>query len=325
MGLSLLKTNFYKAYGLIIAAENYTLPLEPLSLAEEPPKYSVDIWVRTGQLPSKKNKSLFNALYFADDRISEIYLKPNGYKEGYDYQGAELAHYMGENEIIIEKGGSLKDSLRDLNNFLYAALSGVLHARNSFLLHASAVEVNGKGIVFISNSGGGKSSMAFELLQLGHKLIADDICLLKPVKNGYGIIPAAPFLKLSDDVSSAYSQDVIDSLFSQGFALSAEKKHLFRVAPHLMSKDVTPLNHLFHLQPAASIGQPTAETLFGKTKLNLLVNNPARPSGIELYKSGTTFSKQCFDLFSHTNIPCTRINRPTTKSATKFALKCINK
>lgn len=324
MGLNSTNINFYKAYGLVIAAQNLKLPLEPLSPEVKSLENSVDLWVKTGKLPSKKNKTLFNALYFDDEIISEIYLRPNNFKEGYDYQGSKLAHYMGENEIIIEKGTKLENNLGDINNFLHAALSGVLHARNSFLLHASAIEINGQGLVFIGDSGGGKSSVAFELLQKGHKLIADDICLLRPLEGGYGIVPAAPFLKLSDDVSSRCRQPVLHSIFPQRFALNAEKKHLCRVAPHFMCKEVTPLNHLFHLKPNNAIEWPTAETLYGESKLNLFVNNPARPFGLELYKSHASFRKHCFDLFSHPTISCTRINRPAAKSITEFALSIVN-
>jgi len=54
-------------------------------------------------------------------------------------------------------------------------------------IHASCVEVNGKGVVFTGNSGRGKSTAAYAMLRRGHPILTDDRLML--VKRGayYGI------------------------------------------------------------------------------------------------------------------------------------------
>jgi len=45
---------------------------------------------------------------------------------------------------------------------------------NSKILHASSVEIDGKGVVILGKSGSGKSNLAIKLISMGAKLISDD-------------------------------------------------------------------------------------------------------------------------------------------------------
>ena len=45
---------------------------------------------------------------------------------------------------------------------------------NSKIIHASSVDINGKGVVILGNSGAGKSNLAIKLISMGAKLISDD-------------------------------------------------------------------------------------------------------------------------------------------------------
>ena len=46
-------------------------------------------------------------------------------------------------------------------------------------LHASAVTLNGRGVLVVGPSGSGKSSLCLQLMGLGADLIADDQCVLR--------------------------------------------------------------------------------------------------------------------------------------------------
>ena len=81
------------------------------------------------------------------------------------------------NEIVftLESGASIGD----LPIFLIGTVFGILlHQREQIVLHASAVEVNGRAIVFCGPSGAGKSTLAAALGQLGYSLITDDVCAM---------------------------------------------------------------------------------------------------------------------------------------------------
>ena len=49
-----------------------------------------------------------------------------------------------------------------------------IYKNNSKIIHASSVDINGKGVVILGNSGAGKSSLAIKLISMGAKLISDD-------------------------------------------------------------------------------------------------------------------------------------------------------
>ena len=58
------------------------------------------------------------------------------------------------------------------------------------LMHATALDVSGKGIVITGKSGAGKSNLALNLISLGAGLISDDQTLFKP--NGDKIFLTKP-------------------------------------------------------------------------------------------------------------------------------------
>ena len=45
---------------------------------------------------------------------------------------------------------------------------------NIKIIHASSVDINGRGVVILGKSGSGKSNLAIKLISMGAKLISDD-------------------------------------------------------------------------------------------------------------------------------------------------------
>ncbi|MEE9449794.1 MAG: HPr(Ser) kinase/phosphatase [Ignavibacteriaceae bacterium] len=56
-------------------------------------------------------------------------------------------------------------------------------------IHGSFVDVYGVGILFVGKSGIGKSEVALDLVERGHRLVADDVIIL--IKKGEGILMGA--------------------------------------------------------------------------------------------------------------------------------------
>jgi energy-coupling factor transporter ATP-binding protein EcfA2 len=75
----------------------------------------------------------------------------------------------------VESGGDVGD----IPIFLLGTVFGILlHQRERIVLHASAVRVNGKAVLFCGSSGQGKSTLAAALTQRGYPLITDDVCAI---------------------------------------------------------------------------------------------------------------------------------------------------
>jgi hypothetical protein len=63
-------------------------------------------------------------------------------------------------------------------------------------MHASAVVVDGHAIAFMSDHGGGKTSLAATMLDLGYPLLSDDLVGLTRVAGGYLARPGYPQMRM---------------------------------------------------------------------------------------------------------------------------------
>ena len=101
----------------------------------------------------------------------------------------------GRTVVVEAEPGADPD---DIPAFLIGTVLGILlHQRGQIVLHASAVAVNGKAILFCGRSGAGKSTLAAALAQRGLPLVTDDLCAISMGTNGVPLIaPDGRQLKL---------------------------------------------------------------------------------------------------------------------------------
>jgi hypothetical protein len=80
-------------------------------------------------------------------------------------------------EIVFEAMPGV--AANELAIFLLGTVFGILlHQRGQVVLHAGAVRVNGKAVLFCGASGSGKSTLAATLAQRGFPLVTDDMCAI---------------------------------------------------------------------------------------------------------------------------------------------------
>jgi HPr Serine kinase C-terminal domain len=80
-------------------------------------------------------------------------------------------------EIVFEPESD--EGAADISIFILGTVFGILlHQREQIVLHASAVRVNGRAVLFCGSSGAGKSTLAAALAQRGYPLVTDDFCTL---------------------------------------------------------------------------------------------------------------------------------------------------
>ncbi|MBO9711655.1 hypothetical protein [Sphingomonas sp.] len=115
-----------------------------------------------------------------------------------------LLHIPGVARFLLVDGREIKVELEDdtpaeqVAIFLVGTVFGILlHQRGQIVLHASAIRVGGKAVLFCGPSGAGKSTIAAALGQLGYPLVSDDLCaVIADAKDGPLVQPDGRQLKL---------------------------------------------------------------------------------------------------------------------------------
>ncbi|RYE09991.1 MAG: serine kinase [Hyphomicrobiales bacterium] len=112
-------------------------------------------------------------------------------------------YVVSDDRIEVELNDDVDDLLAS-QPLLGAVFAALLHRRGLFLLHASALAVNGAGVALLGDKGAGKSTTAASLVAGGHQLVSDDLVALdfsdplRPL-----ILPAISQLKLWPDSAAA--------------------------------------------------------------------------------------------------------------------------
>jgi hypothetical protein len=114
------------------------------------------------------------------------------------FQVPDVARFLlsGGREILFEPAPGADAG--DVSIFLIGTVFGILlHQRGEIVLHASAVRVAGKAVLFCGPSGAGKSTLAAALAQRGFPLVADDLCAVTLVAGAAPMVqPDGRHLKL---------------------------------------------------------------------------------------------------------------------------------
>ncbi len=154
--------HFYRVAGLGVASE---IALPGAIAAAPPAAAEPDIVVRAGAVPETLPQASARGLTWEIAGARFLFRVP-------DVARFQLS---GGREIVFEAAAGVDGA--DISTFLVGTVLGILlHQRGQVVLHASAVRVNGKAVLFCGASGAGKSTLAAALAQRGFPLVTDDFC-----------------------------------------------------------------------------------------------------------------------------------------------------
>jgi hypothetical protein len=188
----------YRVYGLTIGSSIEIPELLPVHGDLTP-----DVIVQPGSVPgSLENPKAVGARFQAE---------PGRFLLNVD----NIARYLvsAGSRVTIEISPGADE--RDIRLFLLgSALGALIHQRGLLPLHASAVKVENRCVLFCGISGSGKSTTAKALINRGYHLHADDICVVSEDEAKQPLVyPGYPHLKLWEHAlekigleSSAYSR-----------------------------------------------------------------------------------------------------------------------
>lgn len=269
----------YTAFGLNIGSE---IPIPDLYPSENVPQVFVDI----GDVPTNlSNPTLKRRTYQLS--TNEFILKVANVGDFYVING---------NRITINPNKTFNQN--DLRVFLLGpAFGALLHQRKALLLHASAVAVNGSAILFMGNSGVGKSTFAHIFNELGYETISDDLSFL--VKNSDGKIyihSGIPRLKLWKDVMTAFDKD-IDC--HEQVMTNYEKYHVY--PQKVMSSNSFPVSKAYLLEKSDQ-STSTIIKLEGIDKINSIIHSTYRKHYVEYLGIKKEHFSLCFDLAKQVDV-----------------------
>jgi hypothetical protein len=104
----------------------------------------------------------------------------------FDGVGCFRARAGREIDVALEPG---VDPAIARYHLMRPALGLVLHQRGWLVLHASAVSAGEGALVFVGDSGRGKSSLAAALERTGHSILADDLVAIHPGSDPPALAP----------------------------------------------------------------------------------------------------------------------------------------
>ncbi len=156
--------------------------------------------------------------------------------------------------ILVDRETGAADL--DVRSYLMGSLFAVLcHQRGLLPLHASAIAGPQGAVAFLGASGAGKSSIAAFLSRRGHRVLADDICLVDPAApRDQRVLPVAPWLKLWSTTLDAMgeSKRELPRVFSD------DEKYRYSLQQHEAS---TPLAEIILLERAEDQSAASFERL----------------------------------------------------------------
>jgi len=203
----------YTVFGLILRSNSHIPGLERLESVSSPADVSIFLGKSpkvSSSDPSGDDELIYRSSY-ADDSNNpglQIWNSANG-------SLLHLVYYDGIEFWLEREGKNLwtvwpnRILLEDVISYLLGPVLGLLlRLRGVTCLHASAVAVDGTGLVFVGAEGAGKSTTAAAFARQGFGVISDDVAALRESGNGFYIMPAYPHLCLwPESVKLLYGSD----------------------------------------------------------------------------------------------------------------------
>lgn len=167
--------------------------------------------------------------------------------------GAELLlRYMGSFDLILDPNSRSASFHRhpEADNatvehlLLDQAIPRMLGHFGHLMLHASAVDIDGRALCFVAPSGAGKSTLAALLANAGHPVLADDVVRITSGVDGVQVFPGYPSLRLWADSAPLLATDQV--VAHAAMAIYSSKRN-YRLRPTSRAEGMRPLGALILL------------------------------------------------------------------------------
>lgn len=215
----------YTAYGLTIDSEIRLPELD--SCRAEP-----DVHVRLGDVPASPDEPT---------RDGQLYEVAGGHYLTFEGIGSLFAS-DGRTLLVAPTHDVAPEVLRWL--VLGHGFRMVLHQRGYVVLHASAVNVDGRAVAFIGDSGQGKSTMAAGCHAEGHTVLADDVTPIDPETDE--VVPGFQQVKLDREAVESINAPLTSTSVST-------RRRQYYVVPSTFDDESVTLHRVYLLADGSEI------------------------------------------------------------------------
>lgn len=283
---------YYKAYGLSIGSE---IPLPPLPISKAIP---VDLTIRRKRLlespplgAAKVYRAGLNAR-FAQEGRNCLWL---------DWSPLVAFKAINGNELLVE---TMENDAALIALFtLSEALGLILFQKNYFLLHGSAVQIGGQGIVFLGEPGAGKSTTVAAFAQKGVSVISDDMVCIHINESGNAVlIPSFSQIKIWENS--------VEGLQLPKENLSPVREGMNKFSWHdsmVFQENSVPLNRIFILNAPGDLVKLTGELPQSQVPVELIRYFPLPDALLNGEALKDFFEKSVAIAY---RVPVLKMNRP---------------
>lgn len=141
-------------------------------------------------------------------RAAQFFRMPSGYLLRFP----DLADFE-----VAEEGASIScfpapgvDDATPQHLFQSQVLPVLLGNRGRYVFHGGAVEIGEAAVVFLGQSGRGKSTLVASFASSGHRLLVDDGLMLEPCEDGFQVAPGHPSVRLWSDSEKILSKSDVE-------------------------------------------------------------------------------------------------------------------
>ena len=158
----------------------------------------IDFHLAEAPPPEPLESAFFHGWIFPDGTLWTRFYRTDS---GYLLRFPELADFevSADGRVVSSWPipGISEETIRHL--YLNQVLPLALSRQGKRVFHASAVEAPAGALVFLGESGRGKSTLAASFALSGFRFLTDDALLLEPKAGGYAVQPSHPSIRLWDD------------------------------------------------------------------------------------------------------------------------------
>lgn len=175
-------------------------------------------------------------------------------------------------QIVVDPAPGASE--RNVRLFLLgSAIGALLHQRGLLPLHANAIDIGGRAIAFSGHSGAGKSTIAAWFHDRGHRILADDVCVIGFDERARALAyPGIPRLRLWREALEASGRD------TDAYARSFDDTDKYDVPTQVeVGAGPVPLAAIYLLRKADETGSDAnIDQLKGVDAVDTLVSNTYR-------------------------------------------------